>query len=140
MDTTVCAGCDVQFPDKGIDGSGGSFLDITVPAGGGQITVRATAPSGRVFAGGANAGALINYPVGNYVPASVRFNTYRAGMPVDVMQGGTLSSSGQLDGAGQDTFYSVAAGGSIDSVEAVITLMGNVESKKIKVYELCGDR
>lgn len=99
-----CPGCSVASEASAIDDQAGSFADLTFGVSGGQITLRATAPTGTTFQSGTRPGALMRFPPGNFTNVGVTFTLYRNGAPVSSGTGGAFTNVGQVDGAGNDTF------------------------------------
>lgn len=126
--------------DVAIDNQAGTARRFQFPASGGQMTIRAIAPDDMQFPGGARAGLLMRFPAGTYSGVSVRFNAYLGSVPVASNGGGSFAGSGNVDGAGSDTFYPVSPAAAFDRLEAVITLSGNAEAVDFRVNEFCGDR
>ncbi|MDP3858601.1 MAG: hypothetical protein Q8Q73_12655 [Stagnimonas sp.] len=139
-----CSGVDALAGDQpfdvAIDNDAGTSRRFQLGGSGGEMTIRAFAPSDTVFPAGVRAGLLMRFPAGSYNGVSVRFNAYLGSTPVLSTGGGSFAVSGNVDGAGSDTFYQVSPTANFDSLEAVITIAGNAEQAEFSVNEFCGDR
>ena len=137
----VCpGGCSAEWAEEAIDDSSGSSVGLDFPAGGGEITVRATAPGDDTFPSGANPGALMKFPVVNLKNSGVTFTLYNDGAVVSSASGGAMVTNGAVRGAGEKTWYGGASTPlDFDAVEAQVTISGNAEPLTVSVYEICGD-
>lgn len=137
----TCTGCTVTSVASVADNSSGSFANIHFAAGGGQVTVRATAPGDISFPSGSNPGSLMRFPTGNFTNIGVSFNLYNNGVAVSSNTGGANTTYGQVDKAGTDYFYGGASNPlEFDAVEAVVSLSGNSTAQDVRLYETCGDK
>lgn len=121
-----------------IDDNAGTFKEFGIGTNGGQITISATAPSGNSFPTGANAGALLRFPIGTFSSIGVQFNTYNGSTVVDTLAGGE-TAAGNVSGAGTDKYYSLTSSGTFDKIEAVVSVTGNTDPALFRIYEFCGD-
>jgi hypothetical protein len=139
---SFCINCtnESQSLDKAIDDSASTYAKLGIQPQGGQITVTATASEGTTFPTGADAGALMRFPTGTFLSIAVQFNTYLNGDPVDVLTGGDSAVGGTVSDAGTATFYSLEPSGAFDTLEAVVSVTGNMERAEFLLYEFCGDR
>ena len=138
----VCTppGCSAEDAEDTIDDSPASSVGLDFPAGGGEITVRATAPGDDSFPSGANPGALMKFPVVNLKNSGVTFTLYNDGAVVSTGSGGAQATNGPVPGAGEKAYYSGASTPvAFDAVEAQVTISGNAEPLTVSVYEICGD-
>ena len=140
--TATCNNCTINGNGQTVDGSGSTFATLQYGINGGELVVRADAPDGTTFPAGSNAGALMLFPsaASGFATVSVSFNTYRSGTPVDMSAGGNSASAGNIEGAGNDTFYSVSPSQEVDAIEAVVSLTGNSTNQAVRIYEFCGVR
>ncbi|WP_370307648.1 hypothetical protein [Sinimarinibacterium flocculans] len=138
--TGLCNNCSVQMNAATVDDDETSFASLNFGIGGGQLIIRAVAPSGVTFPAEVDSGALMRFPSGSYPSVSVRFNTYREGASVDTLEGGASATFGGITGGGGDHYYQLSASGEFDTLEAVVELVGNQENISVLLYEFCGDR
>jgi len=137
---TACSGCSVQSAADAIDDSAGSASKLVFVPGGGQITLRATAPGDDTFPSGTNPGALMQFPEINLVNSGVSFTLYNNGVVVSSASGGAQVSNGVVPGAGSKHYYDEASTPlEFDAVEAQVTISGNTDPLTVSVYEICGD-
>lgn len=141
---TSCSGLDpLDDSDDfapAIDDSASSYREFSLGANGGSITITARAPEGTTFPAGVDAGALMRFPEGTFASIGVSFNTYKGNVPVDQQSGGETGVAGTVQDAGTPAYYSLTPIGEFDTVEAVITVSGNVEPAVFRVYEFCGNK
>lgn len=141
---TSCSGLDpLDDSDDfapAIDDSASTYREFSLGENGSSITITARAPENTTFPAGVDAGALIRFPEGTFASIGVSFNTYNDGVPVDQQSGGETGVAGTVQDAGTPAYYGLTPIGEFDTVEAVISVTGNVEPAVFRVYEFCGDK
>ena len=139
--SNICAGgCSFNGVNEMIDDSSASAARFDFPAGGGEVTARATAPGDDTFPSGTNPGALMRFPEVNLSNSGVTFTLYNNGAVVSSASGGAFVTSGAVPGAGQKTYYgNVSTPVAFDAVEARVSISGNAEPLSVYLYEICGD-
>ncbi|PWN54742.1 hypothetical protein DEH80_16120 [Abyssibacter profundi] len=136
-----CPDCSSSNFSAVADDNGGTFVEVRfAPGGSGQATVRATAPAGTVFNSGGNAGALAQFPAGQYENIGIRFQTYLGGVNNTVGTNGEFTVNGNISGNGAATYYSFNPNADFDAIEVVLSLGGNNSPAVVRLHEICGDR
>lgn len=123
---------------EAIDNDGHTYRAFGLPANGGSITLRITAPSGMSFPGGVDAGALLRFPAST--PVSASYTLYNGTTPVNSTSGGTIANGTIPAGAGGDAYYAVTPAATINRIDLAISVSGNAAAAEFRLYEVCGDR
>ena len=136
-----CPDCSSNDFSAVADDHGGTFVELRFePGGSGQATVRATAPAGTVFNSSGNAGALAQFPAGQFQNIGIRFQTYLAGTNNTIGTNGEFTANGNISGNGGAKYYAFNPNSDFDAIEAVVSLGGNNAPATVRLYEICADR
>lgn len=138
---TTCSGVDGTKSNEfaaAIDNNSETFQGFSFGNSGGTITIRVNAPAGQSFPGGANSGALVQFPSGIALTAS--YSLYNNSTPVAATSGSTIASGAPPSGAGSTTFYPVVPSGTINRIDLAISVPANASGAAFKLNEVCGDR
>ena len=143
--TAACPGCQINNAGAAIDGNGDSaaalvFNNSGVNPSGGRVSLTA---SGRIYPAGSTVGAFMRFPRIESGPGftniSASIVTYLGGVQQEMISS-TTTTSGNIDGGGQVTFYGGVANLAFDGVEAIASLGGTSQPTTVNVFEICGNR
>ena len=138
--TPSCVGCTVSEPQRAIDGDGGSYATLHMPAGsGGTVALRATAQTGTVFAAGSLAGFVAAVTYGPSASAVTEIVTYAGGVEqerIPLRIDGTGSASGPLDRPG---YEAAQATRQYDAVEFSFTRSSGTGEMTTRVHAFCSN-
>ena len=138
--TPSCVGCTVSEPQRAIDGDGGSYATLYMPAGsGGTVALRATAQTGTVFAAGSLAGFVAAVTYGPSASAVTEIVTYAGGVEqerIPLRIDGTGSASGPLDRPG---YEAAQATRQYDAVEFSFTRSSGTGEMTTRVHAFCSN-
>lgn len=132
--TAGCPLCTISSPSSAIDGNPDSAASIQLPAGGGAVSLRATAQGGVVFPQGNYAGALMARPSSAQAAGSWTFNTYLGGVLQE--SGGGESNLGGGTAVGDKNYRQFKTTKQFDAVEISIN-MQSADATPWQVYEFC---
>lgn len=136
-----CPDCTTTDFSVVADDDGSTFVNLRfAPNGSGVATVRATAPTGTIFSADGNAGALAQFPSGQYQNIGIRFQTYLGGVINTFGTNGEFTQNGNISGNGADKYYAFNPNAEFDAIEVVVNLSGNSEPANVRLYEICADR
>lgn len=138
--TPSCVGCTVSEPQRAVDGDGGSYATLHMPAGsGGTVALRATAQSGTVFAAGSLAGFVAAVTYGPSTSAVTEIVTYAGGVEqerIPLRIDGTGSANGPLDRPG---YEAAQAARQYDAVEFSFTRSSGTGEMTTRVHAFCSN-
>lgn len=138
VDDNACPSCDVDNPDRVVDGNTETFMSVLFPTNGGQLRFRITASDDQPFDATTNPGALMLFPPGRYPEAGFQVRLFLDNQPAG--SSNQFVSDGAPEGAGMATYYSVTPDSAFNGAEVTLGISGNPDPISVLVFEACADR
>ncbi|MBR9813915.1 hypothetical protein GYB61_08700 [bacterium] len=137
--TPGCVGCSVASPNAAIDGNGGSFANLQMPANsGGSVALRAVSQNGVVFPSGTVTGFVHSISYGDSAALVISLNTYLMGALQEQFNFNSGSGSSTMD-PGNPGRASFGTQMQFDAVELNFTRSGGTGEVNARVHEFCAN-
>lgn len=135
----TCTDCGVDSEAQAIDGDGGTYATLQMPANaGGTVTLRATAQDGIVYPSGSLAGMVHSIAYGTSTGLSITLVTYLDGTQQEQFNfnNGVGSSNQQPDQPGRASWTTTSE---YDAVELNFTRVAGSGEVMARVHEFCSN-